>query len=495
MGARSFPTDVQQASVTQSRARSWIREIVDRKGSIELDIVLALGAVVLWLVAGMTASRVVETSAHVAILGLILIVPRAGILALIPLLPFQPGGLFPPHGPIVGHAIAIALSMTFRAARGTISIPVLARPAVWLAVALLAATIFQATLGVRVFNGVIPLSVLSELDQVVVTLMVFVGSVIFLRPAGVVPALAAYLLSFMTVSVVGILHFARPSVLRRLDLFWMVSPDASRFRATGVIPNANFLGLFVGMGVAWLTITIGWYVWSRRPVPALAGVVAAASGTATLLLTLSRAAIVAAGVGVAIAVARRSVRVALAMLIAGVVVAVVAYPAFLDLRLGQTFGSASQAGLAAQAESDSMRATQAVAAVKAFLDAPLLGHGFGTFSALSPGYSGQDVLTSAHNTYLKLAAEQGLVGLSLFVGLLAAIAIGLWRAGFGPWSAGLAVVGVIAAFSLSGDAMSSAQSIASGFVLIAAMLVATDAGRDPLRPDPGDAIQPSSEAG
>jgi O-antigen ligase len=171
------------------------------------------------------------------------------------------------------------------------------------------------------------------------------------------------------------------------------------------------------------------------------------------------------------------------MLVAGALITAIAYPIFVDLRLGQTFGSAGQAGQGAQAESDNLRATQAVAAVKAFLEAPFLGHGFGTFGALSPKYSGQDVLTSAHNAYLKLAAEQGVVGLGLFVAFLAAIAWALWRAPVGPWIAGLAVLGVISIFSLTGDSMSNAQAIASGFVVIGAMLVAADAGLDPLGSD------------
>jgi O-antigen ligase len=432
------------------------------------------------LVGGMAASRIFETAAHLTIIGFLLIAPRAGILALIPLLPFQPGSLFGPHGPILADAIAIALSIMFRAALGRILVPAIARPAVWLAVALLVTTVFQTTLVLPVFAAGIPLSVLSELDQIVIIVMVFVGSVVFLRPAGVVPAMVAYLISFMTVSVVGILHFARPSILHRLDLYWMVSADATRFRASGVLPGSNFLGLFVAIGLAWLIIIIAWYVRSGRVVPIVAGLIAGPIGTVALLLTLSRAAIVAAGFGVALATARGSFRVAVAMLVAGAIIAGIAYPIFLDLRLGQTYGSAGQAGQGAQSDSDSLRATQAVAAVKAFLDAPFLGHGFGTFGALSPKYSGQDVLTSAHNAFLKLAAEQGIVGLALFVAFLAAIAWALWLAPVGPWIAGLAVLGVISIFSLTGDSMSSAQAIASGFVVIGAMLVAADVGVDPL---------------
>jgi O-antigen ligase len=495
MGARSYPTDGSPTILTPSPSRSLAGRIVDRQGSIELEIVLAVAADLLWLVGGMAASRPFETMAHLAIIGLLLIAPRAGLLALIPLLPFQPGAIFGPHGPIVADVVALAISITLRAAAGQVSVPAIARPAVWLAVALLAMTIFQATLVLPVFPGGIPLSVLGELDQVLIIVIVFVGSVVFLRPDGVVPAMTAYLVSLAIVSAVAILHFARPGILRRLDLFWMVGPDATRFRATGVIPNANFLGLFVAIGLAWLVVIVAWYIRSGRLVPVVTGLAAGSIATVTLALTLSRAAIVAAAVGIVAVTARRSLRAAVAMLVAGVLVAVIAYPLFLNVRLGQTFGSTGEAGQEAQAQSDSLRTTQAAAAIKAFLDAPVLGHGFGTFSALSPRYTGQNVLTSAHNSYLKLAAEQGVAGLGLFIAFLVAIALALWRAPIGPWSAGLAVLGVIAVFSLTGDSLSSAQAIASGFMVIAGMLVAADAGRDPLGSARSDALRPSPEAG
>lgn len=480
MGVRFLPSDRTGSFLGPALRRSVVGRASGRTESVKVDIALAGVPLLMWFGAGVAQSRPFESLAHLAIIGLLLIVPRAGMFALIPLLPFQHAMPFPPHGPIVAHALAISLSIFIRAAIGQVHVPRIARPAVWLAVALLAMTVFQATLGLRVFDQVLPLSVLSQLDQLVVIVMVFVGSVVFLRPSGVVPALVAYLGSYTAVSVIGILHFARPSVLRRLDILWMVSPDATRFRASGVIPNANFLGLFVAIGLAWLIAVIVWYVRAGRPVPVLFSLASSSAGMIAMLLSLSRAAIVATAVGVALATARASRGAALVLLVVGALVAMIAYPLFLDLRLSRTFGSAGQAGQAAQADSDDLRFNQAQAAVEAFIDAPVLGHGFGTFSVLSPGYSGQEVLTSAHNAYLKLAAEQGLLGLSLFVAFLTAIAHALWRAGLGPWSAGLAVVGVIAAFSMTGDTLSSAQAIAPGFAVLGAMLVSAAAGRDPL---------------
>lgn len=453
--------------------------LLQMRGSISADVGLAIAPVALWVIGGMVGSAPVVTVAHLVIIGLILGAPRAGMLALIPLLPFQHALPFPPHGPILAEAIAIAMAIALRAARRGVEIPSLVRPAVWLGVAFLVATIFQSTLGLRVFDGVIPLRIISQLDQIVIIVMVFIGSVMFLGPSGVVPAMFAYLASFVTVAGVGILHFIRPGIVRRLHLEWMISPDATQFRASGVIANANFLGLFVAVGMAALAVLIAWYVRSGRAIPALTAMAAASTGVVALLLTLSRAAILAVGVGLVVAMARASLRAAVALAIAGILIVMIAYPIFLDLRLNRTFGSSGDAGQAAQGQSDDLRATQAVAAARAFLDAPVLGHGFGTFSEISPEYSKQDVLTSAHNAFLKLAAEQGAIGLGLFLGFLGAVAVALWRVGIGPWSAGLAVIGVIGAFSLTGDTLSSAQATAPAFVLLALALIAAHHRLDP----------------
>lgn len=456
------------------------------RGSISADVGLAIAPVALWVIGGMVGSAPVVTVAHLMIIGLILLRPRAGMLALIPLLPFRHALPFPPHGPILAEAIAIAMAIAFRAARRGVEIPSLARPAVWLAVAFLVATIFQSTLGLRLFDGVLPLKVISQLDQIVIIAMVFIGSVMFLGPSGVVPAAVAYLASFVTVAGVGILHFIRPGIVRRLQLEWMISPDATQYRASGVIANANFLGLFVAVGMAALVVLIAWYVRSGRALPALTATAAASTAVMALLLTLSRAAILAVGVGVVVTIARTSVRAAVATIVAGVLVAAIAYPVFLDLRLNRTFGSSGDAGQAALSASDKLRGGQAVAAVGAFIASPLLGHGFGTFSEISPAYSKQDVLTSAHNAFLKLAAEQGALGLGLFIGFLGAIAVALWRVGIGPWSAGLAVIGVIGAFSLTGDTLSSAQATAPAFVLLALALIAAGHRLDPFEDRPAD---------
>jgi len=475
MGTRDLPTEGVAGLLPR---RLFLGASVHDVRGLAFETALALVPVGAWLLAGMLGSRPLEAAAHLMIIALLLIVPRAGYLALIPLLPFAHPVPFPPHGPIIAESIAILVSIALRAARGEVTIPRIARPAAWLAAALLIMTVFQTTLGVRALGGSLSLGTLSQLHQVAIILTAFIGGLVFLRPAGVLPAVAAYTASLALVAGVAIVHFVQPRILDRLDVSWMLSPDATGYRASGVIPNANFLGLFLAMGIAWLAVAISWYIARGRAAAVLAGLAVSSVGTVALLLTLSRAAIAAVAGGVLVAVARVSMRLAVGLAVVGIVAAVLVYPIFLDLRLGRTFGSAGQAGEAAQSASDDLRAGQAVAAIEAFLDAPILGHGFGTFQVLSPSYSGQEVLTSAHNAFLKLGAEQGVIGLGLFIALLGAIGLPLWRRRFGPWTGGLAALGALVVFAFSGDVLASAQAVAPGAVLLAAMLVSADAEHD-----------------
>ncbi len=74
------------------------------------------------------------------------------------------------------------------------------------------------------------------------------------------------------------------------------------------------------------------------------------------------------------------------------------------------------------------------AAARMLLERPVLGHGPGSFSAEHGSYATglpvdtRNELDVAHNTYLEVAAEVGLVGLLLFVALLVVAFVGAWHA-------------------------------------------------------------------
>ena len=62
-----------------------------------------------------------------------------------------------------------------------------------------------------------------------------------------------------------------------------------------------------------------------------------------------------------------------------------------------------------------------------FLLDPLLGVGFGQYEYVSPRFVGNSFATSAHNQYLKILAEQGLVGTAFYVAAVVALLVAMRR--------------------------------------------------------------------
>ncbi len=421
-----------------------------------------------WLVAGISNTPRLAAAAYIVIALMLVVRPQLGYLAMLTMLPFNHPHSFPPHGPIfllAGIGLASALA---RFALSGARVPQSARPALWCAAAFLALTAFQLFLGVRALGGAIPLRALSQYDQLFIILSVFAVGLIVLPGRALAPYHAAFLISFAVVVGVAFVHFVEPGLLNVFSLEWLVHPNASEDRASGVIANPNFLGLALACGLSWIIATAIWYFAHGRVDRANWLLPIVPPSVLTLVLTFSRTASIALGVGLIAALARRSWRAAAAMAAVAALAAILIYPVFIQVRLGQTFGEASPAAQAAIAESDRLRSLMAESAVRAFLDAPLAGHGFSTFGEISPKYSGQSILTSAHDLYLKVAAEQGLIGLGLLGALLIAIVVPMWQAGPGPWVGSLAVVGAFLAFSFTADTLGSAQTVAGAFFLMAA---------------------------
>ena len=100
------------------------------------------------------------------------------------------------------------------------------------------------------------------------------------------------------------------------------------------------------------------------------------------------------------------------------------------------YGAAQQAQ--AQQTSEGLRAVYWRASLMAIRDRPLIGHGIGSWSevyrGLQPQVQGPANSANPHSSYLLIAVEQGLIGLFLFLGLLAA----LWQAA--AWLTGFEAV-------------------------------------------------------
>lgn len=469
-----------QAAPTERLAAE--RPTLDLRAWLEVGV--GYLPVLAWFVAGVSDSPKLAMAAYLVVAGMLVVRPQLGYLALVPMLPFYHAQGFAPHGPMfILSAIALGSAIVWCLV-GRIEIRLTTRPALWCSLGFLALTAVQLVLGVREFGGLIPLAAVSEFEELFIILSVFAVGLVVLPGRPSFPYYAFFLASLAVVAGIAILHFIDPRLLKVFGLAWMVPPGASDYRASGVMASPNALGLALACGLSWTIVMATWQIvrgriervtWLASTIP-LAGL--------ALFLTFSRAAFIALGAGLILAVARWSLRAAAVAAAAGLVAAFLLYPLFVGSRLGQTFGDVSTPTNRARAESaladsDRLRSVMAGAAVHAFIDSPIAGHGFATFGEISPRYSGQSVLTSAHDLYLKVAAEQGLIGLGSLCALLLTIVIAIWRAPMGPRVASLAVFGTFVVFSFTGDSLGNAQTVASAFFLVAAGIAQPGVSVDP----------------
>jgi putative inorganic carbon (hco3(-)) transporter len=158
---------------------------------------------------------------------------------------------------------------------------------------------------------------------------------------------------------------------------------------------------------------------------------------AGVLLTFSRGAGVALIALVLIAIMLRSIRPRTAILMGVTAIAAMFLiaPDYYD-RIESVTGVGAFVSEEADRPDGAIlgRATSNLAALNVFLDHPLVGVGPGQYaSAYSRAYANELGLrhftTSrrAHNLYLEIAADAGIVGLVAFLGIVGATMIGLWR--------------------------------------------------------------------
>jgi O-antigen ligase len=239
-------------------------------------------------------------------------------------------------------------------------------------------------------------------------------------------------------------------------------------RALGSFSNPNYLGAYTA-ALAVIAAALASRVRSRRYFFALVGL-AALSGVG-VVISLSRGAIVAALVGVSWLALARSRALAAFVLAAAVIGAFVIYPAFVEWRLQNLTGSASAESYAIMAESDHGRLTGTLAGPLLFLTAPLFGIGFGHFVPLSVLVTNGGEPINAHNWYLTVLAEQGIVGVVLVGALAVALVRALRSRPPRARTVGFAVLGCLAAQALFLEPPTSFQMLAAPAIVLVAALV------------------------
>jgi len=239
-------------------------------------------------------------------------------------------------------------------------------------------------------------------------------------------------------------------------------------RAVGPFGNPNYFGQFlasaVALAAAWWAVSRSWRVrWMLLSVLILIGV--------GLTLSLSRGGFVALLGGLAAATLVRNRRLGLATICVGAVVVLVAYPAFVEWRLGGPSGPEAQAALASLARSDGARLGGVLAGVPLFLSSPMVGVGFGHYSFETVILAGAPVPIAAHNWYMNVLGELGIVGIALWLGVLAAVAVGLRSRPEAARSIGAAAFGTLVIGSAFLEPPASFQASALTIGVLAAALV------------------------
>jgi O-antigen ligase len=276
------------------------------------------------------------------------------------------------------------------------------------------------------------------------------------------PVLALALAGALLVAIIALATFDAPPT--GPPFAGLVARPETALRALGPFGNPNYMGTFCALAIA-LALGLMTIVRSRPWRAALFGLVLVVG--VALLLSQSRGAIVAAFAGVAVAGLARGRAVAVAILGIGVVTAFLLYPAFIQWRL-ENLAVSSYSTLV---ESDSARVDGLLAGLQLFASEPLLGIGFGHYIQMSINVPGVLIPINAHNWYLEVLAEQGLVGVLLWVALALAVVVRLRTRTKAARTVGFTVLATLAVACLFLEAPTSFQTFALPCIVLAAALV------------------------
>jgi putative inorganic carbon (HCO3(-)) transporter len=301
--------------------------------------------------------------------------------------------------------------------------------------------------------------------QLVLCAATVVAGGIVLRGRRPLPFIAALLVSAILASLLAVLSVATtvgPPLANLLE-------HPGDVRVTGPFGNPNSFGLFLATGIA---LTAALWVKASRPLVRRGLVATGAVLMAGLALSFSRGGVLAVAAGAVALVFARNRALGIAAAVVGLVLALIIYPAFVDWRLENQTGSASETARLALTDSDEGRLSAVLAGFSLFAASPIFGVGFGHYSMLTVSLAGTTVPIGAHNWYVNVLAEQGAVGIVIWILLMVAVA--QWvrtRAEF-PRSIGYAVGGTFAVGSMFHEPPTSVQISALALIVITAVLVA-----------------------
>jgi O-antigen ligase len=194
------------------------------------------------------------------------------------------------------------------------------------------------------------------------------------------------------------------------------------FRVNSLFFDPNIYGRFLAVVMLLLA---AWLLWARRQREVVAGALLLAVLWGGLVLTFSQSSFTALLIGLAILGAMRwSVRWAL-ILSGGAVVVAVVFVALAPGAVHLDLGNSKSADKATSGRYDLIEG-----GLKLFKRAPLVGQGSGSFAReyrRAEHVSPERAASASHTIPVTVAAEQGLVGLVVYLALLAAALARLFR--------------------------------------------------------------------
>lgn len=195
------------------------------------------------------------------------------------------------------------------------------------------------------------------------------------------------------------------------------------FRVNSLFFDPNIYGRFLALVMIAVTTVV---LWSVRRRPVLIGAVLLAWLMGGLITSFSQSSIAALLLGMVVLAAHRwdarSTAYVTASLVAIATVLVLVAPPSLHFGLNGSGGSANNA--------TSGRAKLVSGGLDLFAERPLYGHGSGSFETEYERHShagAANATSASHTTPVTVAAEQGLIGLALYVALLLAAFVLLLR--------------------------------------------------------------------
>jgi O-antigen ligase len=297
------------------------------------------------------------------------------------------------------------------------------------------------------------------------------------------PAVAA-VVALVVAAAASLLDFLASGAVRESVFGWLLRPDRLELpRVTGIIPAPNAVAtvLLCALAVMVAILALG------RGRPRFLLIPPVIVVAVTIVLTYSRTGLLGMFVIAVLVIAYRRPRAALAVLVAGLALSVVAIPAYMRFRAG-ALGLGDVSDLAALLTGDVKRLEGWAAALRMWGDQPLTGFGFLSFKALALQY-GTTYVTAPHNELLRFLAEGGIGVAVAFVAFVVVTVRALWRSA-SPLALG--ALGALVGLLLGGmfnNPFLYVQVMAPAFAIVGVALGRPEAfGGGPARPRSAEGV-------